>query len=491
MYQKLKSKLIVAGLTGLALTSSLAHAIPTLEDVRKLVEFQRKNGTIDTTTVIADNENGEVVYVPWDAVALVNDTRGKPMFGFAYTEMGGKINMVVKAGYSPDTKAKIKELTDSGYVVRPVPVIAGTWSVVGYDLELGMNRTVTSGSVSTKYFETVFPTSPIGLSVRLNADDLKLMVGLLQTGASMVLNYSYSFRAATPKTKFEMTINQSRVDSIIEESLQRATRKCVKTPSGGADIESCNPDGFKLEYDVTADGSKTINYEKSTFSNLEIENLNRIATETQAVKVNSFGLSALEQENARKLAEKYIQSVFFTPVTIEGFPDNAVAKGQNGQDLCKIEGHPCKTVECQGYSQSYKRRALSSNETVEKTFTMESWGTQILQGHVGFALSSICRDIPNYVVYVPGDGSPIKKGCPTSWPVVKKPSAGERVDAEEGGVETDPAGDIWGSLIPRNVPNPSSNGSTTAGDFGSGSLKKDPTAPISKPDPIFGRPVVD
>lgn len=424
------------------LASSAAMAIPSLEDFSKLAAFQRTNGVTDTTEVLVDKTNPEVVYLRWDQVEIVNSPQGKPYFGFAYTETGGRINLVVKAGYSAESKATIKRLTNQGYIVRPLPVISGAWSVVGYDLTSGMGQTLSGGVVNNRYFETVFPTAPLGLSFSLGPDDLKLMVGLMQTGASLIVNYNYSFRAATPQSSIEMTIDQSRVETIFNERLRSMSRKCTKTSVGGdADALSCNPEGFELAWKTEADGTSRVDLQASTFSTLDVENLTRTAIEDQAVTIRYMGFeSEAEKQNAQKMVEKYISATFFQPVPFE------VVQGANSkeEDYCKIEGHPCSTAECAGYGQQLFRKTLQSTERVTKSVTLESWGTQVLRGHVGFALSDACTRMPGSIVYVPSDGSAFKTGCPTNWPVVQQPN---RVDAQPGRVTTDSSGSVWGNNV--------------------------------------------
>lgn len=441
-----KQNLVKAlGFASLLACASSAMALPSFDSFEQLADYQTDNGFLDTTQVIFDNRNPDVVYVPWDQVEIVNDSTGRPKFGFAYTEIGGKINLVVKAGWSDDSREVIEDFLDEGYIVRPMPVIAGAWTIAGYDLEAGIPRTVARAENLPNFNETVFPTSPMGLSFNLEADEVKLMVGLLQTGASLIVNYNYSFRAATPQTSFEMTIDQERVTEIFNERVISVGRNCILRPNGGADVTSCNEDGFDLVWDRDEDGNSTVNMEESSFSTLDVETLTRVAIEEQAVTIRDFNMTEDERENARRLAERYIQSTFFDTLA---FTPVDSSFGLDEADYCKIEGHPCTTVECQGYGQALLRKSLSDIQRVTKTVTLESWGTQILRGHVGYALSQACTEMPDNIVYIPGDGSEFQFGCPTSWnPRVL--ASGEQPDnAEPGSVTTDPTGEVYGDRVP-------------------------------------------
>ncbi len=458
------------------LARSAALAMPSLEDFSKLAEFQKTNGITDTTEVLVDKTNPEVVYLRWDQVEIVNSQQGTPYFGFAYTETGGRINLVVKAGYSAESKATIKRLTNEGYIVRPLPVISGAWSVVGYDLTSGMGQTLTGGVVNNRYFETVFPTAPVGLSFYLGPDDLKLMVGLMQTGASLIVNYNYSFRAATPQSSVEMRIDQSRVENIFNERLHVVNRKCTKVYAGGAEGTSCNKDGYKLAWKTQPDGTSRVDLDQSTFSTLDVEALTRTAIESGAVTMRFMGFeSEAEKANAQRLVIQYIAATFFQPTAFEA------VEGGNAkeEDYCKIEGHTCSTTECAGYGQQLYRKTLSSTDKVTKTVTLESWGTQILRGHVGFALSDACARMPGSIVYVPSDGTPFKTGCPTSWPVVQQPN---RVDAQPGRVTTDNTGSVWAGNVNKPA-DPLSGGMKPVPSFDFGSFGMPPegapkTAPV-------------
>ncbi len=455
--------------------ASAALALPNLTYPQKLNEFQQRNGVTSTTQIFGDTKDEKLVYVPWDAAAIVTDQQAKPMFNFAYNERGGTIQLVVKTGYSPATKQTIKDLSDRGYEVRPMPVIAGSWSLVGFDPQEGA-QTLSSGSIANRYYETIFPTSPVGIALKLGAEHMKLMVALLESGATLAINYSYSFRGAVPAADFEVTIDGDRVHELIDRKLEHLSNKCVNDPSKNDGSVVCSSKASRLVKGYDRSGKEIMEHEDWLFAVVDINTLTKAALDDSAIQIIGRDFDSIQMYNAKKMVETLVAKTFFEPMKSEGFAENLLMDAK----YCQSEEARKHELDCQGYSQWFQlRKQFEPQEFGLQKTRLQTFGTQILQAQVGFALSGVCKDLASSVVYVPSNGSPIQYGCPTAWPVPNSEGTEERVDSVLGAVRTDPRGEVWKNLVGTSAINPASNGNVKAGEFGWGSLKADPQAPRS------------
>ncbi len=364
------------------LTCASAHALPVLGSVAD-------TGLASTASadriVLRDHADPRIRYLPYDEIHLGKDQRtGRTAFRFQYTDDGGIVTALVSAGYSANARALRASLEAQGLDVRPLPASTGTWVLSAYSDD---HRTV----VGTPTTATILPEIPHALSIALNSEALQFLTKAFRTGASVGLNYVYSFRSAAEPRIIRARVNMLDLQTSLREQLERKASYCS----------------------WSSDATLTTSFCASTFE--DVRSLVRTSIQQRQIRVVTIG-EVSGEELLRQIDDlsRMVAAKLLRPIVVSG-PGGVTQAPKPLPARCTI-----------GVSEDHFDAACSSEETLflydaatrvqnrEVTIEVSSQDLLVSQGAVGASFSYMCERHPETIVYVRSDGTAVN-GCPTDF----------------------------------------------------------------------------
>jgi|GEM_PF-4186790 len=385
------------------LVSTMALALPSAEkyaDITKLGDASSSQLSDETQIPIflADHDDPNVLYAPYDQVYLKEpmgagaDPRIK--FGLAYDENGGFLSFTVRAGYSASRAAYIKRYQSEGKQVKPLTPISGGWTLTVNS----KNSNVFIGA--TEDPKTVLPDTPTAMSVLIGPTAIQYIVSAYKTGASLGVNYNYTFRAVLTPFKMKASIHWQNLQLF----LQNESKVLTKSQFEAKATFPTGPFGlFKFGTNVKASSS----------SAAQIRNVVKVGIERQWVKMwwRAGGGSMSEQARTDRLIDevtKVVLSKVFKPIESKWAPIDAAAPSVPD---CQTSVNGTGAAACYATGSSYVHNAEFNFEDKYYDYDITSEGIENLPGIVGSSFSYMCEDHPELFIHVRTGAT----GCPTKW----------------------------------------------------------------------------
>jgi hypothetical protein len=385
------SRLIYLG-TGLLLAgiSLRANALPSAEKWNDIFKIAKGNeAPVDDQLIpifFGDTDDPNLYYAPYDRVTVfppAGEPDQRPQFGMAYNEDGGFLSFTVRAEFSKARKDAIQRYQQEGKRIAPLAPIAGGWSLTITD----KNSEIFLGAVDT--VQTVIPDTPAALSLWISRKAIYQVVTAYTTGASLGVNYNYTFRAVLKPMQIRANINWSSLQSF----LQTESRIAVKSEAEGCTYLCLN----KGKVSLASQG--------------QIRNVLKRAMEKQVVKIwsRSGGGDMTETERQNRLADelsKIVLAKVFKPMESNWMPVTV----PEPKAECSAPGGKFFSF-CGASAVNWTWNKEVTIENKEYTYDIVSEGIVNLPAVVGSSFSYMCRDHPDLFINIRTGAT----GCPMKW----------------------------------------------------------------------------
>lgn len=385
---------LAPGIAAILCASAPALALPNLENTASI-----DPRALTTAIMYEDNaDHSSIIYAPYDRVEIAKDPRtGGPAFGFVYNEQGGIMNFMVSAGYTRERRQLIQQARERGLTVKPLPIIAGGWSL-----------TIDTGDTSffagiTQRIETVLPDVPVAMSVQLKPTAVAYVVQALTTGADIGVNYSYTFRGVLTPLNVRASVNFKSFSKFWSESTASTYSNC--------------------EFEGDERGGSSATAKACGTSPRSVQQTVRNAVEENIIKIYSMGEMGSEKYD-RQIQEvtNMILQRSFKPLTSAWQPLTPTAPPP---PECTVQGNGRFYSSCTTSATAY---TLKTDETIEDRsvdIEISSQGVQTVPATVGFSFSYMCNSHPQLIKYA-GGVNRSASGCPTEWTNdgIKTPESG-------------------------------------------------------------------
>ncbi len=382
--------------TALLSLNPIAYSLPSAEkyaDITVLADPDK--GGLDSTMqpiFLQDDEDNTLYYAPYDQV-YIKDPLGSDdqrlKFGLTYDEAGGFLSMTVRAGYSPNRVKQIQILKNqqnpNGVKNRVVPLmpISGGWTLSmsskNTDLILG----------AFEQIDTVLPDVPVAMSVFIAPKAIQYIVSAYNTGASLGVNYRYTFRAVLTPFKMRASIHWTNFNLMIQNEWQIATASEVAV--GGCYFGICASGKSGLQTHNT------------------IRQLIRVGIERNYIKITYMGGggNASEEDRYNRMIDelsKVVLAKVFKPMETSWKP----IENEPAQAECKVSG---VIGACHSMAITHVYNSEVTFEDRYYLYEVEAKGVVNLPAVVGSSFSYLCKDHPELFNHIRTGA----QGCPVKW----------------------------------------------------------------------------
>ena len=385
----------------LLLGSSVAQAFPKLENGGKLMPNSNESAPV---IAIPDHIDSDKFYVPMDRSYIPNNNLETPQFSFTYDNNGGRMVVYVAAGFSEESYNLFKDLeSDDDKDVRVLLPNRGKW-VLSAERSDGMNVTLGSLGVNN---ESALPWIPMGLEANFDGKAVRYVARAFGSGgATVALNYFYTFKAVETNLEFIAEINWESLRSYMTSQNISTYSKCKNTDIG------FRQSWFELGYSNKACAQSFKNIRKYV-ADLQ---------ENQSIKIISSST-----DDGEKLRDKLVDLVIsqtFKPSKIEldslKAPTQAMssctpqAMGTINQVKADTKVLGISVSDCSAKVDIYVYDDQKVYEGKTVRYYIESNDIVDIKGHIPADLSGLCQSHPQLFqnVKFPLD-DPRAPGCPT------------------------------------------------------------------------------
>ncbi len=352
---------------------------------------------------VQDSERPNKVHMVWDRVYIqpLNDGTGRPQFGLTYNEQGGLLGLTIAAGFSREAMRERDRLVGEGKEVVALQPSWGSWQFTVQNSD-GTNQVLRT----TSTINTALPSSPVALSLMVDATAIAYVVNAFKTGAGVGVNYIYKFRGLRPAAGVRASINWSQV------------RSYIKTQNVGMET-SCFRGSISGTYAwFTGDASGKL-CEQSTSN---VRRITQALIENRTIKISNWTTSGPSARDyiTKKVAELLTAMTFspaLSPTT--PLPDATTPVGEecttgDARKNATLPGAPNLNISisyCNKRSNTYiyDEEVLFENRIYE--YEILDQDISEYDGAVGTHFGDLCVSQPNFFINTRTGA----QGCPTVW----------------------------------------------------------------------------